>query len=425
MKIAVIGTGIAGNVAAYKLNKHHDVTVFEANDYVGGHTHTHQIQLNDEEHNIDTGFIVFNDWTYPNFIELLDELGVDSQPSNMSFSVKCEKSALEYNGTTLNSLFAQRRNLVKPSFYRMIRDILRFNQQAKQLLQHEDTGITLGNYLKDGNYSKEFVNHYIVPMGAAIWSSAPDKMMEFPAYFFIRFFNNHGMLNIDDRPTWRVVKNGSKSYVEKLIDGFKDRIQLRTPIEWVRRFDSHVLVKPVGLEVMHFDSVFIACHSNQALKLLSDPTKDEKEVLGAIPYQRNEAVLHTDYRVLPKRKLAWAAWNYHILKENRDRVALTYNMNILQSLHSKHTFCVTLNNSQAIDPGKIIKRLEYDHPVFTLEGMRAQQRQQEINGPRRTYYCGAYWRNGFHEDGVVSALNALEHFERTHADEKLYLHRAS
>ncbi|WP_455196582.1 NAD(P)/FAD-dependent oxidoreductase, partial [Kaarinaea lacus] len=229
MKIAVIGTGIAGNVAAYKLNKHHDVTVFEANDYVGGHTHTHQIQLNDEEHNIDTGFIVFNDWTYPNFIELLDELGVDSQPSNMSFSVKCEKSALEYNGTTLNSLFAQRRNLVKPSFYRMIRDILRFNQLAKQLLQHEDTGITLGNYLKDGNYSKEFVNHYIVPMGAAIWSSAPDKMMEFPAYFFIRFFNNHGMLNIDDRPTWRVIKNGSKSYVEKLTASFKDRIQLRTP----------------------------------------------------------------------------------------------------------------------------------------------------------------------------------------------------
>jgi predicted NAD/FAD-binding protein len=425
MKIAVIGTGIAGNVAAYKLHKHHEVTVFEANNYVGGHTHTHHIQLDDEEHNIDTGFIVFNHWTYPNFIELLDELGVDSQPSNMSFSVKCEKSGLEYNGTTLNSLFAQRRNLVKPSFHRMIRDILRFNQQAKLLLQQKETGITLGDYLKEENYSKEFINHYIIPMGAAIWSSAPDKMMEFPAYFFIRFFNNHGMLNIDDRPTWRVIKNGSKSYVEKMVAGFKDRIQLSTPIEWIRRFDTHVLVKPVDMETMRFDCVFIACHSNQALKLLSDPTREEKEVLGAIPYQRNEAVLHTDHRVLPNRKLAWAAWNYHILKQNRDRVALTYNMNILQSLRSKHTFCVTLNNSEAIHPSKVIKRLEYDHPMFTLEGMKAQQRQEEINGPRRTYYCGAYWRNGFHEDGVVSALNALQHFERSQADEKLYLYRAS
>ncbi|WP_455223025.1 NAD(P)/FAD-dependent oxidoreductase [Kaarinaea lacus] len=425
MRIAIIGTGIAGNVAAYKLHKQHDVTVFEANNYVGGHTHTHHIELDNEEHNIDTGFIVFNQWTYPNFIELLDELGVDSQPSNMSFSVKCEKTGLEYNGTTLNSLFAQRRNLVKPSFYRMIRDILRFNQQARQLLRQKETGITLGDYLREQGYSKEFINQYIVPMGAAIWSSAPDQMMDFPAYFFIRFFNNHGMLNIDDRPTWHVIKNGSRNYVDKMIAGFRERIKLKTPVEWIRRFDTHVLVKPVGMEAISFDSVFIACHSNQALKLLNDPTREEKEILGAIPYQRNEAVLHTDHRALPRRKLAWAAWNYHILKKNKDRVALTYNMNILQSLQSKHTFCVTLNNSEIIDPNKILKRLEYDHPVFTLEGMKAQQRQQEINGPRRTYYCGAYWRNGFHEDGVVSALNALKHFERTQADEKLYLHRAS
>jgi predicted NAD/FAD-binding protein len=435
MKIAIVGAGIAGNVAAYKLHQHHDITMFEANNYIGGHTHTHHIQLDDEEHNIDTGFIVFNDWTYPNFIALLKELNVDSQPSDMSFSVKCELSGLEYNGTTLNSLFAQRRNLLRPSFYRMIRDILRFNHQAKQLLRHQETGTTLGDYLQQQKYSAEFINHYIVPMGAAIWSSAPDRMMEFPAYFFIRFFNNHGMLNIDDRPAWRVIRNGSKNYVDKLSAGVRDKILLRTPIEWIRRFDTHVVVKPAGRETMRFDSVFLACHSDQALKILADPTKDEKYILGAIPYQRNEAVLHTDHRMLPRRKLAWAAWNYHILKQNKDRVALTYNMNILQGLQSKHTFCVTLNNSESIDPNKIIKRLEYDHPVFTLQGMQAQQRQQEINGPRRTYFCGAYWRNGFHEDGVVSALNAVEHFEQDNiyqsnvrqddAHEKLYLHRAS
>ena len=425
MKIAIIGTGIAGNVAAYKLHKYADVTVFESNNYIGGHTHTHDINLGDEQHNIDTGFIVFNHWTYPNFIDLLKELKVDSQESSMSFSVKCDRSGLEYNGTTLNSLFAQRKNLVKPSFYRMVRDILRFNEEAKKVLDRTNTEYTLGQYLQDNEYSSEFINHYIIPMGAAIWSSAPDKMMEFPAYFFIRFFNNHGMLNVNERPTWHVIKGGSNKYVEKLTKGFNDRIHLNSAVEWIKRFDDYVLVKAYGAEPLRFDSVFIACHSDQALKMLADPTKDESEVLGAIPYQKNEAILHTDSRILPKKKLAWAAWNYHILKETTDRVALTYNMNILQGLSSKHTFCVTLNNSDAIDPTKIIKRLKYDHPVFTLKGICAQKKQELINGPRNTYFCGAYWRNGFHEDGVVSALNAVEHFKRKIANEKLHLHRAS
>ena len=425
MKIAVIGTGIAGNVVAYKLHQHADITVFEAGDYVGGHTHTHQIQLGDEQHNIDTGFIVFNHWTYPNFIELLKELNVETQKSNMSFSVKCEKTGLEYNGTTINSLFAQRSNLFRPSFHRMIRDILRFNEEAKEVLNRQNTRYTLGQYLNDNGYSREFINHYIIPMGAAIWSSAPDKMMEFPAYFFIRFFNNHGMLSVNERPDWYVIKNGSKSYVEKLIAGFKDSIRLNSPIESVTRYDNHVMVKPYGQESIKFDSVFLACHSDQALRMLSDPSQDESRVLGAIPYQRNEAILHTDTSLLPKKRLAWAAWNYHILRKNEDRVALTYNMNILQNIKSKHTFCVTLNNTNAIDPSKIIKRMEYDHPVFTLKGMQAQNQQQLINGPLNTYFCGAYWRNGFHEDGVVSALNAVEHFKRTVANEKLHLHRAS
>ena len=425
MKVAIIGTGIAGNVAAYQLQKNFDITVFEANDYVGGHTHTHSIHIDDEEHNIDTGFIVFNHRTYPNFVRLLNELKVDSQPSNMSFSVKCERTGLEYNGTTLNSLFAQRRNAFKPSFYRMIKDILRFNEKAKLLLKSGETTISLGEYLRQNNYSREFIEHYIIPMGAAIWSSAPQRMMEFPAYFLIRFFNNHGMLNINDRPTWHVIKNGSKSYVEKLTEHFQDSILTNTPVEWVKRFETSVLVKPRGREAMRFDSVFMACHSDQALKLLSDPTKDELQVLGAIPYQRNEAVLHTDHTQLPKKRVAWAAWNYHILKDSKDRVALTYNMNILQNLTSRHTFCVTLNNTDAINPTKILKRLSYDHPVFTRDGIKAQQRQKDINGSRQTYYCGAYWRNGFHEDGVVSALDAVEHFKRNLAYEKLHLYRAS
>ena len=425
MKIAIIGTGIAGNVAAYKLHQQHEITVFEANDYIGGHTHTHDIDLNGMRYHVDSGFIVYNDWTYPNFIQLLDELGVRSQPSNMSFSVKCEKSGLEYNGTTLNSLFAQRRNLLKPSFYRMIKDILRFNKQAKLLLETSDRGLTLGEFLNQHNFSQQFIEHYIIPMGAAIWSADPVQMFDFPAYFFARFFNNHGMLNVDDRPTWRVIKGGSKRYVEQLTAAFKHRIRLNTPIERVTRYRDYVEVIPKGRPAERFDHVFFACHSNQALSLLSDASREEKEILGAIPYQKNTAVLHTDESILPRKRLAWAAWNYHIVNKQQDSVALTYNMNILQSLSASKTFCVTLNHNDAIDPNTIIKVMEYEHPVFTLEGIAAQKRQAEINGVNRTYYCGAYWRNGFHEDGVVSALNAVDHFNERVSDEQLYIRRAS
>lgn len=425
MKIAIIGTGIAGNVVAHKLHDHAEITVFEANDYIGGHTHTHQIELDNEQHNIDTGFIVFNHWTYPNFIRLLKELNVEIQESDMSFSVKCEKTGLEYNGTNLNTLFAQRTNLVRPSFHRMLRDILRFNEQSKTLLAHNPGNITLGQYLLENRYSNEFITNYIIPMGSAIWSTPPQQMMEFPAYFFIRFFNNHGMLNVNDRPTWYVIKGGSFNYVEQLTKPFRDRIHLNSAIEWIKRRDGRVHIKPTGSEPLVFDYAFLACHSDQALKLLHDPSADETRVLGAIPYQKNEAVLHTDESVLPKKRLAWAAWNYHILEGSRDRVALTYNMNILQNIKSRNTFCVTLNHTDAIKPSKIIKRIQYDHPLFTLNGMNAQARQELINGPYNTYFCGAYWRNGFHEDGVVSALNAIEHFKRNISNEKLHIYRAS
>ncbi len=424
MKIAVIGTGIAGNVVAHRLHRSHDITVFEAGDYVGGHTNTIDVGHAGQRFAVDTGFIVFNDRTYPNFIRLLDELGVVSQPSDMSFSVKCERSGLEYNGTSLNALFAQRRNLLRPSFHRMIRDILRFNREAPALLHSEDDAATLGEYLEENRYSRQFIEHYIVPMGAAIWSADPRRMYVFPARYFVRFFHNHGMLSVNDRPVWRVIRGGSKQYVERLTAGFRDRIRLASPVQWVRRRATHVELKPRGGEPERFDHVFIACHSDQALSLLADASALEREVLGAIPYQENEAVLHADASLLPRRRLAWAAWNYHILDRAQDRVALTYNMNILQTLKAPVQFCVTLNNSDAIDPGKVIKRVVYHHPVYTRAGVAAQARQAEINGIGRTYFCGAYWRHGFHEDGVVSALAALGHFHDRTRHEELHLRRA-
>ena len=410
MKIAIIGSGIAGNVVARRLHPDHEVTVFEAAAHIGGHTHTHAVEIDGEHQQIDTGFIVFNDWTYPNFIGLLDELGVASQPSAMSFSVRNEGSGLEYNGTTLNTLFAQRRNFFNPSFYRLIRSILRFNREAPALLTG-DGEIALGDYLRQNRYPQLFIDNYLVPMGAAIWSTDPASMLAFPARFFVRFFHNHGMLSVDARPQWRAIRGGSARYVEKLTAAFRQRIRLNTPVEMVLRAPENVMVKARDAAPEAFDQVFFACHSDQALQLLGDATPLERELLGAMPYQRNEVVLHTDIALLPRARRAWAAWNYHVLPQAGAPVALTYNMNILQSLQSQHTFCVTLNHSAAIAPQKIIKRLVYDHPLFTPAAVAAQQRQHEINGVNRSYFCGAYWRYGFHEDGVVSALNALQHFE--------------
>jgi predicted NAD/FAD-binding protein len=416
MKIAIIGSGIAGNTVAWHLHRQHDITVFEAGSHIGGHTHTHEIEHEGRRYDVDTGFIVFNDRTYPNFIALLDELGVAWQPSHMSFSVRCEKSGLEYNGTTLNSLFAQRRNLLKPAFYRMIRDILRFNRESLELLENADE-IRLGEYLQRQRYGREFIDYYIMPMGAAIWSTAPQQMMDFPARFLVRFFHHHGMLTIDDRPQWRVIEGGSRRYVEALTAGFRDRIRLNTPITQVRRLKQSVCVIPVGGAEEAFDWVFFACHSDQALAMLGDASAQEREILGAIPYQENTVVLHSDRRLMPQRKLAWAAWNYHVPQQTSERVAVTYDMNILQGLQSSEPLLVTLNHTHEIDSSKVIKRLTYHHPLYNREGAAAQARHHEISGVNRTAYCGAYWRNGFHEDGVVSALAALRHFTEAMHDE--------
>jgi len=424
MKIAVVGSGIAGNVAAYYLNKKHDITLFETNNYVGGHTHTHDIEAIDGQLAIDTGFIVFNYKTYPHFTALLKELGVEVQISDMSFSVKCEKTGLEYNGTTLNSLFSQRKNLFSPKFYKMIRDILRFNKESVEDLHSGKAEMPLGEYLQKNNYGEKFITQYLVPMGAAVWSAEPEGMMSFPAGFFIRFFHNHGMLSVSDRPQWYVIKGGSREYVKKLTAEFADKIHTSSGVKNIKRTVNGVELVLNNNEIHHFDEVFIATHSDEALNLLEDASAIEKTTLGAIPYQVNEAILHTDDSILPKKRLAWAAWNYHILKNQNDRVALTYNMNILQSLDSKQTFCVTLNNEAAIDKNKIIKKMRYEHPIFTEDGMLAQQKQADINGINHTYFCGAYWRFGFHEDGVWSALQALKHFEEI-TDAQLHIRRAS
>jgi uncharacterized protein len=422
VKIAIVGSGIAGNVIAQHLHTLHEVHVFEASDHIGGHAHTHDVEVGGQRYAVDTGFIVYNDQTYPNFSAMLRHLGVASQESSMSFSVRCERSGLEYNGTTINSLFAQRRNLLRPGFWRMVREILRFNREAPALLRDasaDGPDIPLGRFLDQGAYSREFIDWYIVPMGAAIWSTDPARMLDFPARCFVRFFHNHGMLSINDRPQWRTVTGGSREYVRRLTAPFADRIRLRTPVQRVRRLPTHVeITTAAGVE--RFDQVFLTCHSDQALALLEAPSPLEAATLGAIPYQASDMVLHTDASLLPRRRLAWAAWNYHLLAEGIPcqhavggkvhAVTVTYNMNILQRIRAPHTFCVTLNRTTHIDPARILRRLTYHHPVYTPEGLEAQRHHANVNGPNRTYFCGAYWRHGFHEDGVVSALEALDHF---------------
>lgn len=424
MKIAIIGGGISGNMAASLLHQDHDITLFEANDHIGGHTHTHDIEWAGKHYAVDSGFIVFNFRTYPRFTRLLRELDVPIQTSDMGFSVRCERSGLEYSGTGLNGLFAQRRNLLRPAFLRMLRDILRFNREAPALLETDDAGVSLREYLADGGYGREFIDHYLIPMAAAIWSADPGRMQDFPARFLIRFFSNHGLLRIAGQPQWQVIQGGSREYVRRLTAPFADRIRPASVVEAITRLPDHVLVKVHGRAPERFDRIIIATHSDQALRMLTDASPAERAILGAIGYQRNEAILHTDIRVLPRRRAAWAAWNYHILPDTRDRVAVTYNMNILQGLDAPVQFCVTLNNDAAIDPSRIIRTMTYEHPVFTPQAIAAQRGWREINGVNHTWYCGAWWHNGFHEDGVVSACRAVEDF-RKHHDEQLPVRRSA
>lgn len=406
MKIAIIGSGISGLTSAYLLQQQHDITVFESADRIGGHTATVEVKEAEGTRAIDTGFIVFNDWTYPNFIRLMDELGVASKATEMSFSVSCQDTGLEYGGNNLNTLFAQRRNLLNFSFIGMLKDILRFNKEAIQDLESGQLkeGVTLGEYLQEKGYGHRFASHYLIPMGSAIWSSTLDEMMAFPLVFFVRFFKNHGLLSVNDRPQWRVIEGGSSAYLKPLIDTFKDRIQLGATIDKVHRSETNVVIHFADGSTQAFDQVVFACHSDQALALLADPSVDEQAVLSALPYRNNDVVLHTDTRLLPKKKLAWSSWNYHLGKDRTKPATLSYNMNILQHFSSDTTYVVTLNQTDMIAEDKIVGRFQYSHPTFTLAGIKAQDRWSDINGVNKTWFCGAYWRNGFHEDGCWSGV---------------------
>ena len=414
LNVAIIGTGISGLTAAYYLRQKHRITLFESADRVGGHTATIDVEHDGQPYSIDTGFIVYNDWTYPNFIELLAELGVDTQPTEMSFSVRCDDTGLEYGGNNLNTLFAQRRNLFKPAFHRMLRDILRFNREAIEDLEQgriaADT--RLGDYLADRGFGEGFIYQYLLPMGCAIWSASTRSMLDFPLLFFVRFFKNHGLLSVNDRPQWHVIRGGSRSYLEPLCRDFKDSIRLNARIAQVRRLPDAVEVVLQDGNRHRFDQVVFACHSDQALGLLSDATLAEREALGAIPYQSNEVVLHTDTGLLPKKRGAWSSWNYWLRERQQAQAVLTYNMNILQGISSPHCFCVTLNATEAIRPDRIIDTFNYSHPVFSLESVDAAQQITQFNGLNRTWFAGAYLGNGFHEDGVVSGRRVAEGIDR-------------
>ncbi|WP_237065296.1 NAD(P)/FAD-dependent oxidoreductase [Microbulbifer guangxiensis] len=410
MRIAIVGSGIAGLTSAYLLNKKYDITLFEAGDRLGGHTATVDVEEGDRKLAIDTGFIVYNDWTYPNFIKLMGQLGVESQPTDMGFSVCSDTDSFEYAGNNLNSLFGQRSNLLRPGHWRMLRDILRFNREAVRDWQSGklSEGMTLGEYLEQNGYSAEFCDRYLVPMGSAIWSASLSQMRDFSVDFFVRFFFNHGLLNIFNRPQWRVIKGGSREYIAPMVGAFRDRIRLSTPIASVIRTADGVELRTSAGEQHQFDAVVFACHSDQALGCLSDASNDETSILRAIPYAANSVVLHTDTSLLPARQRCWASWNYRLQGGGDQLPVLTYNMNILQRLECEQTYCVTLNADDAIDKDKIIGRYEYAHPQFSVAGMQAQQQWEKINGVNRAWYCGAYWANGFHEDGVKSALRVCE-----------------
>lgn len=414
MRIAIIGSGIAGLYAAHRLHTDHDVVVFEAAGQPGGHSNTVDIEVDGKELAVDTGFIVFNERNYPLFSALLHELRVPSQPADMSFSMRCHHSGLEYSGSSLNSLYAQRENLLRASFARMLLDILRLNRKADALVA-APVSLTLGDFLAEHDFAGAVVNDYLLPMAGAIWSAEPSTILAFPARHFGRFFHNHGLLDLSNRPQWRTVSGGSKTYVQALIGPFRDRLRLDSAVERVERGPDRVLLKVRGNLDESFDHVIFACHSDQTLHLMSNPSEAEREVLGAIPYQNNHAILHTDETVLPTERRARASWNYHRFVHDSGAATVTYNLTHLQQLPTSKQVLLTLNAPGAIRPEDVITRMDYMHPVFNTAGMNAQTRWREINGQNRSSFCGAYWGMGFHEDGVRSGLAVVDAINGGHA----------
>ncbi len=404
MKIAVVGSGIAGLGAAWQLSREHEVVLFERESRLGGHTHTHQVSQAGRSYRVDTGFIVFNAPNYPLLSAMLDELGVPSQETTMSFGVQDARNGLEYNASNFDSLFCQRRNLVSPRFWGMVRDILRFYREAPALLVLAGEGPSLGDYLNGNRYGQMFIDDHLVPMASALWSSPSDAILGFPAKYLARFMDNHHMLQVEGRPPWRVVRGGSSSYIQALQDRWSVETRLSSPVRSVRRdAAAATVVTDSGEE--RFDQVVLACHSDQALALLADPSHAETEVLGALPYQANETVLHTDARLLPTRRKAWAAWSAYVPATPGAPCTVSYCMNLLQGLESPEPFVVTLNRSKDINPAKVLARMRYHHPVYTHASVAAQARRGEISGVNRTWYAGAYWGFGFHEDGLRSGVD--------------------
>jgi uncharacterized protein len=407
MRIAVIGAGIAGLASSWLLSRVHEVTLFEANDYLGGHTHTHEVEVAGRRHAVDSGFIVYSPRHYPLLTRLLAELGVDSQATTMSFSVRNEASGLEYNAGSLDGLFCQRQNLLSPRFLGMVRDLLRFYREAPLLLRHPGAGPSLGQYLQLRSYGAAFRDEHLVPMASALWSSPPDRILEFPARHLVQFMAHHQMLEVSGRPVWRVVRGGSASYVRALRARWRVSERIGCPVRTVRRGPGTVVVSHDGGRES-FEHVVLACHSDQALALLADASERERSILGAIPYQENDVVLHTDSALLPRRRKAWAAWNALVPRQPGAPCTVSYCMNLLQGIDSPHPIVVTLNRSDAIDPAKVLRRLRYHHPLYTHAAVAAQQRRAEIQGVDRVWFAGAYWGWGFHEDGLRSAVEVAQ-----------------
>ena len=403
MRIAVVGSGISGLASAWLLSREHEVTLFEANNYLGGHTHTHEVVQQDSIYRIDSGFIVHNPRHYPLFTRFLGELGIESQPTSMSFSVHNEATGLEYNAATLDTLFCQRINLLSPRFLGMVRDLMRFYREAPELLGQRDSSASLGDYLRQHRYGAAFRDEHLLPMASALWSSPPAQILDFPARYLVQFMANHQMLQVKDRPQWRVVKGGSSAYVRALRARWPVRERLNCPVHSVRRYAQGVQVQSAA-GADHFDQLVLACHSDQALALLADADHREQSILGAMTYQANDTVLHTDSRLLPARRKAWAAWNAWLPRDPSESCTVSYCMNLLQGIQSPDPFVVTLNRTAAIDPEKILRRMSYRHPVYTRDSVAAQARKCEIQGQRRTWFAGACWGWGFHEDGLRSAV---------------------
>jgi len=418
VKIAVVGTGIAGMVAAYKLHREHDITVFEADERIGGHTNTVDVDIDGVKTPIDTGFIVFNDRTYPLFRQLLSELRVPSQPTTMSFSVSCERTGVEYRGGDLAGLFAQRRNLLRPDFLRLAWDFQRFSRLSAAWAADPDAlaDVTVAEFFRREKFSAMFRERYFVPMGSAIWSCPRECFGQFPLRFVVDFYRNHGLLGLRERPVWRVIPGGSQVYVRALLGELTARVLVNAAVTAIQRQEDQVVVWAQGQPADSYDQLVLACHSDQALRILgADASEAERQVLGQLPYQANIATLHTDQRLLPRTRRAWASWNYRLPAGDQGPATVTYNMNLLQGLPAREVACVTLNGAAQIAPERILGQFEYHHPLMTVPGRQAQARHLEISGIRRTWYCGAYWGNGFHEDGVRSAVVMCEHLERTEA----------